>query len=47
MPSLLMVLVFLHCFYAYEGEAADAVTPAGLPQEPSPFEDYKLTYAST
>ena len=25
----------------------DAVTPAGLPQEPSPFEEDKLIYATT
>ena len=29
------------------GEAVDAVTPAGLPQEPSPFEEDKLIYATT
>ena len=28
------------------GEAVDAVTPAGLPQGPSPFEEDKLVYAT-
>ena len=32
---------------AYEGEAVDTVTPAGLPQEPSPFEEDKLLYATS
>ena len=31
----------------YEGEAVDTVTPAGLPQEPSPNEEDKLWYATS
>ena len=31
----------------HTGEAVDAVTPAGLPQGPSPFEEDKFIYATT
>ena len=31
----------------YEGEAVDTVTPAGLPQEPSPYEEDKHRYATS
>ena len=34
-------------FLSYEGEAVDAVTPAGLPQGPFPFEEDKLIHATT
>ena len=34
-------------FLTHEGEVVDAVTPAGLPQEPSPLEEDKLVYATT
>ena len=33
--------------FTYEGEAVDAVTPAGLPQGPSPCEEVKLWYATS
>ena len=31
----------------YEGEAVDAVTPAGLLQEPKPYEEVKLWYTTS
>ena len=31
----------------YEGEAVDTVTPTGLPQEPSPYEEDKHRYATS
>ena len=34
-------------FLVYEGEAVDAVTPAGLPQEPIPYEEVKSIYATS
>ena len=48
-PPLLLVLALMSSFMVcgYVGEAVDTVTPAGLPQEPSPYEVDKPTYAST
>ena len=42
-----MLLSISAFFLTYEGEAVDAVTPAGLPQEPPPLYEEKVIYATT